>query len=92
MTITTSRPKAGALGLHGQSVRLSLAAHSLLTLEPTSGGLEVCSPTGRLWLTQEGDGVDHILEPGGEFRTTHPGRVVVEALEASTFSVCDAER
>jgi len=68
---------AGAVGLLGQSGRLSLAFQELLTLEPTSSGLEVCSPTGRLWLTQEGDGMDHILEPGEEFRTTHPGRVVV---------------
>jgi hypothetical protein len=92
MTITIARPKAGRLGLRTanpkESVRLFLKARSVLTLDPTSDGLEVCCPTGRLWLTQEGDGTDHILEPGTSFRTESVGRIVVEALADATFSVC----
>lgn len=94
MTITTARPKPGALGLRfqkpNQSVRLSLRAHGLLTLDVPKDGLEICGPTGHLWLTREGDSTDYIVPPGESFRTAQGGRVIVEALEDSTFTLCEA--
>ena len=40
---------------------------------------------GNLWVTQEGDLKDYILEPGQEFWVTKTGTVIVQALEDSKF-------
>jgi hypothetical protein len=40
---------------------------------------------GKLWITQEGDLKDYILEPGQDFWVTKAGTVVVQALNDSKF-------
>ena len=35
---------------------------------------------GIIWLTQTGDGNDHVLEVGEKFTLRHPGLVLMEAL------------
>jgi hypothetical protein len=41
--------------------------------------------SGTLWITQEGDLKDYILEPGQDFWVTRAGTVVVQGLENSKF-------
>jgi hypothetical protein len=56
----------------------------------TPGGLLHCHE-GSLWLTQEGDASDHVLQAGEALRMEGPGLVVVQALGAARFSVsCEA--
>ena len=40
---------------------------------------------GTLWITQEGDMQDYILEPGQDFWVTKSGTLIVQALENSKF-------
>jgi len=40
---------------------------------------------GTLWVTQEGDLKDYVLETGRSFWVTRPGTVVVQALENAQF-------
>ncbi len=42
---------------------------------------------GSIWVTQEKDLEDYILEEGESFMVTVPGRVIVQALEEARFSV-----
>jgi hypothetical protein len=40
---------------------------------------------GTLWITQEGDFKDYVLESGRSFWVTRPGSVVLQALDHSRF-------
>lgn len=53
----------------GQTVRLREAL-----------GIEIRVTEGRLWLTQEPDRQDHVIETGGSFRIDQPGVVILTAL------------
>ncbi|RYG33443.1 DUF2917 domain-containing protein [bacterium] len=74
---TPSEPAAG----------LMLPRHGTVSLRPSGESVELRVWSGRLWVTQEADGGDHILAPGETFRTHGPGLVVIEALEESTFAM-----
>ncbi len=51
-------------------------------------GSEIRCLEGILWVTQEGDPRDYILEPGETFVTHRKGKVVLQALKhSSTFSL-----
>jgi hypothetical protein len=41
---------------------------------------QIVCKKGILWLTQTGDGVDHILSAGDQFVSHRRGRVLIEAL------------
>ncbi len=53
----------------------------------TSRGKIVSCLQGSVWVTQEQDLEDYILEQGESFMITVPGRVIVQALEDSSFSL-----
>ena len=44
---------------------------------------------GSLWVTQEGDIRDYLLEDGDAFLVTRPGLVLVRALKPSRIGYCD---
>lgn len=43
--------------------------------------------TGIVWITQEGDVEDHVLEQGDEFQPSRRGRIVIWALTDSQVEV-----
>ena len=43
-------------------------------------GMEIQVNEGCLWLTQERDAEDHVIEAGGSFRIDRPGVAVLQAL------------
>jgi hypothetical protein len=45
---------------------------------------------GVVWVTQECDAVDYVLEPGEIFIVTLPGTVLVQALEPASVTVTPA--
>jgi hypothetical protein len=51
-------------------------------------GIEIRVTEGRLWLTQERDAQDHVIETGGTFRIDRPGVVILTPLgrEACAWS------
>lgn len=54
-------------------------------------GLTVHVWTGMLWITEEGDRADHLVQAGGAFRLTRPGVALVSALQTASLSL-DAPR
>lgn len=71
---------------------VELAPHEALTIM-ADRGTEIRVVQGALWITQEGDGQDHIVVAGTRFRSGHQGAIVVSALEgASRASVSWADR
>ncbi len=61
----------------------SLADNEAVSLGRPGSGLEVACVQGMVWLTQEGDPVDHVLGPGEEIRLTGRGRVAMMAFAPS---------
>lgn len=51
-------------------------------------GLAVQCLTGCLWLTQDGDDRDIVLDAGQSHTCDRQSRLVVHALDASTFTTC----
>ena len=43
-------------------------------------GSTICSRAGSVWITEENQPRDIVLEPGGCYRLRHPGLAVVNAL------------
>jgi hypothetical protein len=43
-------------------------------------GVKLRCLSGRVWITQPGDGTDYLLGAGREFMVTRAGKVVIQAL------------
>jgi len=50
-------------------------------------GMEIQVNEGCLWLTQERDAQDHVIEAGGSFRIDRPGVAVLQALRGVRMEV-----
>jgi hypothetical protein len=55
--------------------------------EVKRAGLEIRVLSGRAWVTQEGDGEDHVVEASGAFVTDRKGRVGIQALTSARVAV-----
>jgi len=64
---------------------VTLAKHKMWSIEGDRRGDVVSCKSGTLWITQEGDLKDYILEAGRDFWVTKPGTIVVQALDDSQF-------
>ena len=54
--------------------------------------VEIHVLAGTIWVTQESDPVDHVLEAPAVFTTDHAGRVAMQALTAADVAVEPAHR
>lgn len=64
---------------------ISLSKYRIWTIEGDRRGDVIRCVDGALWITQEGDLKDYVLESGKDFWVTRPGAVVVQALDHSHF-------
>jgi hypothetical protein len=64
---------------------ITLDKYSLWDIEGDRRGDLIRCLYGTLWVTQEADLKDYVLEPGQEFWVTKTGTVIVQALENSKF-------
>jgi len=64
---------------------ITLDKYRLWYMEGDRRGDLISCVFGRLWITQEGDLKDYVLEPGQDFWVTRSGSVIVQALEYSKF-------
>ena len=64
---------------------ITLGKYKIWNIEGDRRGDVITCLSGRLWVTQEGDMKDYIVEPGRAFWVTKAGTVVVQALENSQF-------
>ena len=69
---------------------LPLRAHEIWSA-PLAVGWSLRCETGVLWLTQSGDSADYLFEAGAMFHDSYQGKVVVQALQTTTFTVDLAE-
>jgi hypothetical protein len=64
---------------------ITLPKYKIWTIEGNRRGDVISCLNGTLWVTQEGDLKDYIVESGRSFWVTRPGPVVVQALDNSKF-------
>ena len=64
---------------------ITLAKHKMWCIEGDRRGDVISCVGGILWITQEGDLKDYVVETGRNFWVTKPGTVVVQALDDSQF-------
>lgn len=62
---------------------ITLPKHKMWTIEGDRRGDVISCLSGTLWITQEGDLKDYVVESGRNFWVTKPGSVVVQALDDS---------
>jgi hypothetical protein len=67
---------------------LALRAGEVLTLDDAQG-VRIASRLGFVWVTEEGDGKDHIVGPGDAIVLRRGGRALVQALQAASISIGD---
>jgi hypothetical protein len=72
--------------LNVRKPELALETGQVLTLDDAEG-LRILARAGTVWVTEEGDGKDHIVRPGDTLTVAHPGRTVVQALQAAWISI-----
>lgn len=72
--------------LHRATTRLEFNA-TLRVEDGVGKGLAVFD--GMVWITQEGDPVDHVVGAGGHFRFDRPGLAVVQALQPTDLMLLD---
>ena len=64
---------------------VTLNKHKLWNIDGDRRGDVIRCLYGTLWITQEGDLKDYILDAGQEFWVTRSGTVIVQALDDSKF-------
>jgi Protein of unknown function (DUF2917) len=79
------QPVARSAGPAAELLR-TLSARTTLTVEQPLG-LEVVCLQGTLWITHDGDQLDHVLESGCTYTAKRGGRMLVHALTEARFIV-----
>ncbi len=64
---------------------ISLPKYKTWSIEGDRRGDVITCLNGTLWVTQEGDFKDYVLESGRSFWVTRPGTVILQALDHSHF-------
>ena len=68
-------------------MEIRLSNQELLRLDGDARGVKISCRDGRLWLTQQGDRTDHLLQDGDSFVVDRPGRVMVMALAPAVLAL-----
>ncbi len=66
---------------------ITLAPRQLWSIQGNRRDMIRCT-RGRLWITQEADYNDYIVEAGKDFWVTKLGSIVVQALDDARFKYC----
>lgn len=69
---------------------LELSESEAWSTEVEGAGLELRVLSGTAWVTQEGDGDDHVVRAPGVFVTDRGGRVAIQALSPVRVAVTAA--
>ena len=65
---------------HPQVFRICLQLGEVFSLAGDHRGAQIVSADSVLWVTQNGDVEDYVLQPGEHFGVSRPGRIVVEGM------------
>ena len=72
--------------LNLESPVLALDVGEVITLDDAAG-VRIHARAGTVWVTEEGDPTDHIVDAGNAFIIESPGRTLVQALAPSWISM-----
>lgn len=86
---TQFSPQPGSLA---KPAEISLYPGFLYTLRIQKHPVRISLHTGMVFITQEADSRDHILNPGEQITLTHKGRAIIEAFSPSEFTRSPANR
>ncbi len=64
---------------------ITLLKYKIWSIEGNRRGDVISCQNGTLWVTQEGDLKDYVVEAGKSFWVTKPGTVIVQALSDAQF-------
>jgi hypothetical protein len=64
---------------------ITLPRYQTWTIDGNRRGDVITCVKGILWVTQQGDLKDYIIEAGRSFWVTRPGTIIVQALDHSQF-------
>ena len=64
---------------------VTLPKYQTWSIDGDRRGDVISCTSGILWVTQEGDLKDYVIEAGKDFWVTRPGTVVVQALDNAQF-------
>lgn len=70
---------------------LKLKARQIVRVADLRGARIACRQ-GTVWITQDGDVADTVLEPGQGFETAKPGRILIYGLGAAEVEIVEAAR
>jgi hypothetical protein len=68
---------------------VSLEAGQVLAVDDAQGA-RIQPRSARLWITEEGDFTDFVVDPGQSYEITHEGRTLIQALEPTWVSFREA--
>ena len=78
MIINTRGARMGKLISASRGVEMVLFSGDLFKLDGDNRAMCIQCLDGNLWITQQGDAADYLLEPGESFIVTHSGQVLVQ--------------
>jgi hypothetical protein len=67
---------------------LALEAGEVVSLDDAQG-TRIVARSGTVWVTEEGESLDHIVGPGDALVVARSGRTVVQALRSAWISIVD---
>lgn len=73
------------------SSTINLDMNGMVTLQDGSGAQVVCR-SGSLWVTQEGELKDWVIEPDNVLTIHRSGRTIITALEAASLTLIGREQ
>jgi hypothetical protein len=74
------------MNIKAATAHLALPRWNTVTLDDARGVLVRCLEGG-LWITQDGDRNDHVIDAGGSFRVDRDGVVVMQATRAAQLVI-----
>jgi hypothetical protein len=69
---------------------IRLCDSGLMRLEGDRRGLEIHALEGSLWVTQQDDLYDHVLEAGDKFILSHRGLVIIQSMGEAVLKMTPA--
>ncbi len=68
---------------------LALQRGEVITLDDARG-VRICPRGAKVWVTEEGDSSDFVVNPGEDFVVTRAGRTVVQAIDTTWVDLKEA--
>jgi hypothetical protein len=75
--------------LNVTSSRVALEPGQVLTLDDAEG-VHIRPRGAKVWITEEGDSSDFVVNPGEEFVVAHDGRTLIQAIDTTWVDLHEA--